>query len=172
MGLELRGFMGIAYYNDPTSGALRSMNMSAFDATNTYIKHFNANIVYTLLPGTASTAKNANGQGIWWNFHNVAVAGIHPTTGLVYVADPDSNLGPSVANAGWPHTNANFPAAAPFSLTSAAGSPRPVPAAPNVATPRSWTRRPIPRSSARRPPTRERFSPRPPSLPRIRWGIS
>jgi hypothetical protein len=130
---------GNLYYKDPANGKLLATGFSAFDATNLLMKSLDADIVYKILAGTTPATTNANGQGRWWgNFHNVAVAGINTATSTVYVADPDSNNGPTTAFGGWPTENANFPANVPFSLTSPVGSPRPVPAAPAFAAPASY----------------------------------
>jgi hypothetical protein len=130
------GANGDAYYFNAL-GQPVDTGMGVATFTNYMLKDRSSEVLYNLNPGSATprAPANANGQtqGLWWNFHYVAVAGISTAKNLdnstIYVADPDSNLNPNTGDgsgptaAGWPTgknaTNIGFP------FVSAANAPLP-----------------------------------------------
>jgi hypothetical protein len=113
-----------------------------FDFYNEHAK-FGDELVLKLAGGTVQPVAQDK-QGQWWNFHEVAGAGISVANRTVYVADPDSNRGSGLTNAGFPvKAMKTFPGDPPASATSfglktAASDPLPLATTAKIGMPNTY----------------------------------
>ncbi len=93
-----------------------------------------------LLQGGADLRPDNKTQGLWWNFHQVAGAGLDVASKTIFIADPDTNRGSKLEHAGWPSglPAGRFPGDPPaaaggsFGLKTISTDPIPIPGAPAI----------------------------------------
>jgi hypothetical protein len=114
-------------------GKVGNTGMSIFDYYNEKTK-FGDELILRLTGGGVPNVASDK-QGMWWNgtYHMMAGAGLSVKDKTVFVADPDSNRGSGLSNAGWPKV-ATFPGA----LKTAATDPLPLPTKPVIGTAASY----------------------------------